>query len=423
MATETRYSDLEERSGVPLAAGHPAPAAMQEFSLLDLLILLAERRKTILYITGAFAVVSLVVSLLLPVWYTADVTLMPPQQNTSLGSAIASQLGSLGSMAALAGAGSLGLKNPNDMYVGMLHSQTVEDGMVHDFDLQREYHKKLLSDARKAFEKHATVDGAGKDGLIHISVEARSPDRAVQLANGYVDEYRNLSQNLAMTEAQQRALFFQRQLEQAKNNLANAEVALQTTEQKTGLIELDSQARALIASAASLRAQIAAKEVQIQVMQTFASGGNAQLIETERELEGMRAQLARLGGAEDNPNALIMPKGKLTEAGLEYVRRLRDVKYYETMFDILARQFEIAKLDEAKEGSLVQVVDPAVRPDRKSSPKRTIIILVSTAVGLLLGILAALVQAGWTRLKEDPESSGKINLLRHSLRSKGASTN
>ncbi len=226
-----------------------------------------------------------------------------------------------------------------------------------------------------------------------------------------------------MTEAQQRALFFQQQLVQAKNNLANAEVALQTTEQKTGLIELDSQARALIASAASLRAQIAAKEVQIQAMQTFASGGNAQLIETQQELEGMRAQLAKLGGAEDNPNALIMPKGKLTEAGLEYVRRLRDVKYYEAMFDILARQFEIAKLDEAKEGSLIQVVDPAVRPDRKSSPKRALIVLIATAVGLLLGILVALVQAGWTRLKDDPESRGKISLLRHALRSKGSSTN
>jgi capsule polysaccharide export protein KpsE/RkpR len=244
----------------------------------------------------------------------------------------------------------------------------------------------------------------------------------VQLANGYVDEYRNLSQHLAMTEAQQRALFFQQQLEEAKNNLASAEVALQKTEQTTGLIELDSQARALIASAATLRAQIAAKEVQIQAMKTFASGGNAQLIETEQELAGMQAQLAKLGGAEDNPNALIMPKGKLTEGGLEYVRKLRDVKYYETIFDILARQFEIAKLDEAKEGSLIQVVDPAVRPDRKSFPKRTIIVLISTFAGLFVGILAALVQAGWTRLKEDPESRGKLNLLRLALRSKGPST-
>lgn len=421
MATETHYSDLEERSGALPPARPPAPQSKGEISLLDLLIVLAERKRTILYVTAAFAVVSIVVSLVLPVWYTADVTLLPPQQNSSLGSAIASQLGSLGPMAALAGAGSLSLKNPNDMYVAMLKSQTVEDGMVHEFDLQREYRDKRLSDARKDFEKHATVDGSGKDGLIHISVEARNPDRAVQLANGYVSEYRKLSQNLAFTEAQQRVLFFQGQLEQSKDNLANAEVALQKTEQTTGMIELDSQARALIASAATLRAQIAAKEVQIQAMQTFASGGNAQLIEAEQELTGMQAQLAKLGGAEDNPNALIMPKGKLTEAGLEYVRRVRDVKYYETIFDILARQFEIAKLDEAKEGSLVQVVDPAVRPDRKSFPKRGIIVLVSTIAGLLIGILAALMQAGWSRLQEDPEASGKLSLLRHALRSKSAS--
>jgi uncharacterized protein involved in exopolysaccharide biosynthesis len=422
MATETRYSDLQERSGVPAPGASSVAADKDEISLLDLLIVLAERRRTILYITGTFAVVAAIVSLLLPVWYTANVTLMPPQQNSSLGSAIASQLGSLGSMAALAGGGALGLKNPSDMYVAMLKSQTVEDGMVQRFQLQAEYHQKLVSDARKAFEKHATVDGSGKDGLIHIAVEARSPGRAVELANGYVDEYRDLSKNLAITEAQQRAKFFEQQLEQAKDNLATAEVALQKTEQTTGLIQLDSQARALIESAASLRAQIAAKEVQIQAMQTYASGGNAQLIEAQQELEGMRAQLAKLGGAEDSTNGLIVPRGKLTEAGLDYVRKLRDVKYYETIFDILARQFEIAKLDEAKEGSLIQVVDPAVLPDRKSAPKRTMIVLVSIVAGLLMGVLTALVQAGWTRLKEDPESSGKLNLLRHTLRSKRIST-
>ncbi|HVT95874.1 MAG TPA: GNVR domain-containing protein, partial [Acidobacteriaceae bacterium] len=324
-------------------------------------------------------------------------------------------------MAALAGAGGLGLKSPNDMYVAMLKSQTVEDGMVQRFHLESDYKEKRLSDARKTFERHATVDASGKDGLIHISVEARNPDRAVELANGYIDQFRKLSQNLAITEAQQRVLFFQRQLEQAKDSLANAEVGLQKTEQKTGLIELDSQARALIASAASLRAQIAAKEVQIQAMQTFASGGNAQLLQAEQELDGMRAQLAKLGGTEDNPNTLIMPKGKLTEAGLDYVRKLRDVKYYETMFDILARQFEIAKLDEAKEGSLIQVVDPPVRPDRKSFPKRGLIVAIATAAGFLIGILAALVQAGWSRLKEDPEARGKLSLLRHALRSKSSS--
>jgi tyrosine-protein kinase Etk/Wzc len=414
MATETHYSDLNESAATPRASSGSNDG---EISLLDLMIVLAERKRTIFLVTAVFAIGAIVVSLLLPIWYTATVVVLPPQQNSSLGSALTSQLGSLSSMAALAG-GSLALKNPNDMYVAMLKGESVEDGMVHDYHLQREYHKKYLSDARKAFEHHATVDGSGKDGLIHISVEARSPDRAAQLANGYVSEFRDLSKHLAFTEAQQRAVFFSDQLEQAKDNLANAEVALQRTEQATGLIQLDSQARALIESAAILRAQVAAKEVQIQAMQTYATGENAQLVQAQQELESMRAQLAKLGGSEDTADSLIVPRGKLTEAGLEYVRNLRDVKYYETIFDILARQFEIAKLDEAKEGAMVQVVDPAIPPDRRSSPKRTLIVIVATVVGALFGMLLAFLQAGWTRLKEDPESGAKLDLLRRALRSR-----
>jgi tyrosine-protein kinase Etk/Wzc len=421
MATETHYSDLQEASGARQSAIPPAPSGDQEISLLDLLIVLAERRRTILLIAAASAIVAIVVSFLLPNRYTATVVLLPPQQNSSLSSALASQLGNLGSMAALAG-GSLGIKNPNDMFVAMLKSQTVENAMVRDYELQREYRKKYVSDARKAFENYATVDDSTKDGLIHIAVEDRNPVRAAQLANGYVEHFQGLSQNLAITEASQRRLFFEKQLLQTKNNLADAEVALQRTEQTTGLLQIDSQARALIESAASLRAQIAAKEVQVQAMQTYATGQNSQVIQAQQELESMRAQLEKLGGSVDTANSLIVPKGKLTEAGLDYVRKLREVKYYETIFDILARQFEIAKLDEAKEGALVQVVDPAIPPDRKSSPKRALIVIVSTVAGFFLGILVAFLQAAWARLKEDPESGSKMDLLRRTLRTKQPST-
>lgn len=417
MATETQYSEL---SGTPQTTNRKSPGVAhdeEEISLLDLLIVLAERRRTILYVTAGFAVIAVIVSLLLPKSYTAMVTLLPPQQNSSVGSMLASQLGNLGSMAALAG-GSLGLKSPNDMYVAMFRSETVEDAMINDFHLMAEYHAKLLSDARKAFEKHSTVDGNGKDGLLHITVQDHDPKRAAEMANTYVAEFHHLSEHLALTEAQQRRMFFEGQLEQAKNKLADAEEALKKTQQTTGLIQLDAQARALIESAAALRAQIAAKEVQIQAMQTYATGQNAQLIEAQQELESLRAQLSALGGSEDNADSLIVPKGKVPEAGLEYVRRLRDVKYYETIFEILARQFEVAKLDEAKEGAVVQVVDPAIVPDRKSSPKRGLIVIVATAAGLFIGVLAALFQAGLARLRSDPEAAAKLSLLRSTLRTK-----
>jgi tyrosine-protein kinase Etk/Wzc len=420
MATETHYTDLQEAASARPAALAPAPSRDDEISLFDFLIVLAQRRRMVLLVTVACAILSILIAFLLPNWYTATVVLLPPQQNSSLGSAIASQLGNLGPVAALAGGG-LGLKSPNDMYVSMMKSLTVEDKMIDDYDLRREYRKRLMSEARKAFEKHATVDGTGKDGLIRVSVEDRDPVRAAQLANGYVEHFQGLSQNLAITEASQRRLFFEKQLIATKNSLADAEVALQRTEQTTGLIQLDSQAKALIESAAGLRAQIAAKEVQVQAMQTYATGQNSQVIQAQQELESMRAQLEKLGGSVDTANSLIVPKGKLTEAGLDYVRKLREVKYQDAIFEILARQFEIAKLDEAKEGALVQVVDPAIPPDRKSSPKRAIIVIVSTVAGFFLGILAALIQAAWARLKEDPESSGKLDLLHRSLRSKSPS--
>lgn len=413
--TNIPHSEQREQADSPSAPVEARLSVIQdnEISLLDLLIVLAERKQLILKVTAVFAILAIVISLLLPKRYTAMVTLLPPQQNTSLASALTSQLGNLGGIAALAGGSSL-LKNPNDMFVAMFKSRTVEDAMIQRFGLMGEYHKKYLSDARKSFEKYTDVDGSGKDGLIHISVEDRDPRRAAELANGYVDQFRELSQHLAISEASQRRLFFERELEHAKDNLANAEEALKVTEQTTGLIQLDSQARALIESAAALRAQIAAKEVQIQGMQMYATGDNAQLLQAQRELEGMRGQLAKLGGSEDSTDSLIVPKGKVPEAGLEYVRKLRDVKYYETIFDILARQFELAKLDEAKEGALIQVVDPAFTPDKRSFPKRGLIIILATFVGFFVGVFWVLWEAALRHMKEDPETSSKLSLLRRS---------
>jgi uncharacterized protein involved in exopolysaccharide biosynthesis len=386
-----------------------------EISLLDVLIVLVEHKRFILRMTIAFGVIGLVISLLLPLRYTATVILLPPQESSGMSAALSSQLSGLGGMAALAG-GSIGLKNPNDRYVAMLHSQTVEDAMVQRFQLMKEYHAHYLSIARKDFDSHTTVDGSGKDGLIYISVEDHDPRRAAELANGYVDQFRNLSQSLAITEASQRRMFFQQELEQAKNNLAKAEEMLAQTEQTTGVIQPDSQARALIESAASLRAQITAREVQIQGMQTYATGENSELIQAQQELNGLRAQLAKLGGAEDtNGSEILIPKGLVPKAGMEYVRRLRDVKYYETIFDILARQFEMAKLDEAKEGALIQVVDPAIVPDRKSFPKRSLIMLGAIVAGFLLGVFITLLRAGFERLKNDPESRMKLALLRSNI--------
>lgn len=423
MATETHISELNGRGDAPFESEMPerGSSSRDQISVIDLLIVVAERKRMIFLVTLAFAVIALVVSLLLPVRYKATVILLPPQQGSSMGMALASELGSVGGIGAIAGGSSglsalagsaLGIGNTNDMYVAMLRSKTVEDAMVQHYGLMQEYQKHYLSDARKKFEDYTKVDGSGKDHLIHISVEDHDPRRAAELANGYVAQFRDLTQHMAITEAAQRRVFFGEQLKQANQNLENAEEAFKETEQKTGFIQLSSQARALIESAASLRAQIVGLETQIQGMQTYATGQNAQVARAQQELDSLRAQLARLTGSEEVDGGLIVPKGAIPSASLEYVRKLRDVQYYQAIFNVLARQFELAKLDEAKEGALVQIVDPAIPPDKKSFPKRLLIVGCAAVVGLLLAVCFAFWQASLRRLEDDPLTSSKLSILR-----------
>ena len=234
-----------------------------EVSLLDIIVLLVGHKRFIVRFVLGSVVLAIVVSLLLPIRYEAKIVLLPPQQSPSVGSALLGQLGSMGSLAALAG-GSLGIKNPADMYVALLTSRTVEDAMIQRFGLTQEYNEKRMSDARKEFERRTTAVAGSKDGLIRISVEDRDPKRAADLANGYVEEFRKLSASLAITEAARRRLFFDQQLRQAKDDLTVAEEAMRKTQQSTGVLQIDSQARSLIESAAVLRGQVLAKQVQIR---------------------------------------------------------------------------------------------------------------------------------------------------------------
>ncbi|MGA8090036.1 MAG: Wzz/FepE/Etk N-terminal domain-containing protein [Terracidiphilus sp.] len=405
-----------QSSPLPLSATHGGEAS-DEISLLEILIVLLERKRLILAITGAFAVIAVIISFVLPARYTASVTLLPPQQSSSLSSMLASQLGGLGSISSLAGS-SLGIKNPNDTYVAMLRSGTVESAMVQRFNLMNEYHSRTLTDACMAFGQHTTINGSGKDSLIHISIEDKDPHRAFEMANGYVEEYQRFSRSLAVTEAAQRRLFFEQQLLQAKDNLATAEEALQKTEQATGVIQLDAQARGLIESAAVLRAQISAKEVQIQGISTYATTDNSELFLAKQELNTLEKQLAQLGGSNKPQNdEFILPKGRVPQAGLEYVRSLREVKYQEAIFEIIARQFEAAKLDEAKQGSLIQVVDHATLPDKRSFPQRSLIVVMSTTIGFIFSIMLVIWLAYLARLEESPETHKKIRHVVRLLRS------
>jgi uncharacterized protein involved in exopolysaccharide biosynthesis len=295
----------------------------------------------------------------------------------------------------------------------LLTSRTVEDATIQRFGLMAEYHTKLMSSTRKEFEHRTTVIAGSKDGLIRISVEDGDPKRAAELANGYVDEFRKLSASLAITEAARRRLFFEQQLQQAKDNLTVAEEAMRKTQQSTGVLQIDSQARSLIESAAILRAQVVAKQVQIQSMRSFAAEDNPDLILAKKELAALQAQLEELAGSHPDAGSDInLSKGRVTGAGLEYLRRYRDLKYNETVFELLAKEFEIAKLDEAREGSIIQVVDAAVPPDKKSSPLRTLIVIATTILAFFVATFSIFLRQSLARTFALPENRQRLEAIK-----------
>jgi tyrosine-protein kinase Etk/Wzc len=386
-----------------------------ELSLLDLVVVLLRRKRFIMRFVLGATLLAIVVSLLLPVNYEAKTVLLPPPQNSSIGSALLGQLGgigALGSLASLAGGG-LSLKNPADMYVSLLTSRTVEDAMIERFGLMTEYKTKRMSDARKVFERHTTAIAGSKDGLIRLTVEDRDPKRAADLANGYVEEFRKLSASLAITEAARRRLFFERQLQQAKDNLTSAEDAMAKTQQSTGVLQIDSQARALIESAAVLRAQVVAKQVQIEGMRSFATEDNPNLIRAKQELAALQSQLDRVAGSQQDLGSDInLSKGRVTQAGMEYLRRYRELKYQETVYELLAKEFEVAKLDEAREGSIIQVVDIAVPPDRKSSPQRTLIVIATAVAASFVAVFWVFLRNSFDCAAEVPRNRQRLRLIK-----------
>jgi uncharacterized protein involved in exopolysaccharide biosynthesis len=353
-----------------------------EINIPELLAKLAKQKKMIGGITAGSAIVSMVISLLMTPIFRAETKILPPQQGSS---GIAAQLlNQLGGFANLA-ASTAGIKSQNDMYIGILRSRTVFDKIIDRFGLMKLYDEKYREDARDRLAEALTTR-SGKDGMIVVTMEDRDPKRAADMANSFVEELVGVSKGLALTEAAQRRLFFEEQLKDVKMALAKAEEGIKGFQEKTGALKIDDQARAVIQGIGTLRAQIAAREVQYKVAQTYATSQNPDLQRIEEELKGFKAELNKLEQKGGNSHDPLMPTGRMPSVGMEYIRKLRDVKYNETLYELLAKQYEMAKLDEARDAVVIQIIDKAVQPERKVKPKRAIIVTISTLIGFLFSI-------------------------------------
>jgi uncharacterized protein involved in exopolysaccharide biosynthesis len=346
-------------------------------------------------------VLATIVAFLLPPRFTSEVSFIPPNLNagSSLASAFAGQLSVLGG-GELLGAG----KTPGDLYAGILKSRSIDSELVQRFDLKRVYGVKKESQAEAALESNTAISVDPKSTIVTVNVTDKSPALAQDLANAYMDALRETEGRLALSQSAQRRLFFERQLEKEKNDLEDAEVALKQTEERSGLIAPSGQTESEIRTIADTQAQIAVREVQLAALRDGATEQNPDVVRLHSEIDDLQGQLSRLqsGSGRDTPAAI--PTSKVPEVQLEYVRKDREVKYHEALFDMLSRQYEAARLDEARDAPLVQVLDTASFPDTKSSPKRSRYMLG----GLLLGLFAS---SAWVLLR------GPLQRLRASLAS------
>lgn len=361
------------------------PVEIFAVSLCRALIRLT-RRKWLIAKTAALAAgLGILVSVILPVSYTATTRIMTPQQTPSSASLLMNQMAnSGGGQLAMAAAGGLGLRNPNDVYIGLLGSRPVADAIIEQFGLRTVYRAKDMTAARTTLAAHSTV-ASEKSGFITVSVTDRDKTRAAKIANAYTEQLRILTKTLALTEASHRRIFYEEQLKHAREDLLAAEVAFQQVQQKRGLVQLDAQAKATIGLLAGLHAQVSAKQVELQVIRTYSTERNPEVQLTESQLSSLEQEVSSLEQRGHPAGSLDLGLQDVAGAGIEYLRAEHELEYRQILFDLLLKQYDVARLDEAKDAAVVQVVEPAIAPDRRSAPKRGLMIMMF----ILLGIVAA----------------------------------
>jgi tyrosine-protein kinase Etk/Wzc len=382
------------------------PMGMQEaddeISLLDLLQTIVDNLRLLVLGPLVVGLLALCYSFTIPPTYTAKTQFLPPQQQQSAAASMLASLGSLGGLGGLAGAVG-GIKNPADQFLAYLKSVTIQDAIIERFKLLERYEAKTKTETRLELTKNVR-SSSGKDGLISVEVDDKDPKFAADLANAHVEELGKLLGKLATTEAQQRRLFFEKQLTLAKDKLIQSEIELKATGVSGSVLK--SNPASAIASVAGLQAGVTAQEVKLGAMRGYLAETAPEFKQALNELANLKAQLAKQ--EKDTP-----ANGNMNAQG-NYVSKYREFKYNETLFELFAKQFEIAKVDESREGAVIQILDAAQPPERKAKPKKTFItIIAALAAGFAL-LLFVFIKQTLNNAGKDKESVKKLNQIKSS---------
>jgi tyrosine-protein kinase Etk/Wzc len=385
-----------------------------EAGFLKMVVVVARSRRTLALTVFCTMVVSAGLVMLMPVSYTGTAVILAPQPS-STASALLSQLGSLSSLSPdLLEAG--GVKTPEETYLGILSSRTIADEMIRRFNLQSLYRTRHMVDTRKALARHTRVEAA-RGNLIRINVDDESAERAADMANAYVDVLYGVNERLALTQASQRRIFLERQVNSERDALSRAELDLKRVQESTGVIQMSAQAELTLRTIALLRSEMVSRQLQLGELQSIATEHNEKVTEMEAGIAALREQLnkAEKGATGSDTSDYFLPAGKVPAAGLEYVRRMRDLRYHEALFETLSKQYEMARIDEAKAPPLLQVVDRAVPLDRKTWPPRTLLVLLAGLFAAVLVVGLALGKDAWVRARAEPQNAEQLVILRNVL--------
>jgi tyrosine-protein kinase Etk/Wzc len=367
-----------------------------EISLLDLLQVIVDNLRMLVLGPLVCGMAALGISFAIPPTFTAKTQFLPPQQQQS---SAASMLATLGALGGLAGAAT-GLKSPADQYIAFMKSVSVQDALVERFKLVEKYEAKLKTDARLALTGNVRI-ASGKDGLISVEVDDKDPKFAADLANAHVEELRSLLGRLAVTEAQQRRMFFEKQLAQTKDNLAKADLALKSSGINSSVLK--SSPASAVEAVARLKAGISVQEVKLGTMRNYLTESSPDFKQALSELASLKSQLAK---AEKEEPA--------SQGTSDYVARYREFKYQETMFELFAKQFELAKVDESREGAVIQVLDVAEPPERKAKPKKAMIAIISALAAGFALLLYVFVRSALKNASQDEETKFRMASLKGS---------
>jgi len=381
--------------------------AEQEINLLELVQVIARRKDIIIKFCVIAFVISICYSLTLKKVYTATAKLLPPQKES--GGGLSALLSQAGGLAGLAGGG-IGLGGSNDLYIGILKSRSVAYAVIKRLDLQKDFNAKTLEGARGALEG-AVKFQAGKDGIISISADSTDPAKAALLANTFVDELGRRSVQLNLTKVGAERVFLEKRLEVVKQDLRNAENDMKSFQVKYKTIKADSQATVAIEGIATLKAELVSKEVQLATLRSTMTDENSQVKSLRAAISKIKSQLGVMsdGGGSD----VIPSVGNMPGLGVEYTRKLRELKIQEAIFEQLSKQYEVAKLNEAKDTSSLQVLDEAVVPLTNSKPKRRLIVLLSTVTAFSVSLIIVFFQEYLSKLP--PDDAQRLNEIRRLL--------